>query len=164
MFKDASAYRRLQVRVHPDKHPQDSLKATRIFKEVKIFYDASLAVGHTFGGTKRTTSSSIALPVDFEVTKNKWSHVVFHMPYYEAAHSEAMVARLVAYQCINARGAIAHGKRPSKVYSNTHALTKIRDESKEKAVETIKRYEKYIEKSEELSFTRGTRYHVTKKH
>lgn len=56
--------------------------------------------------------------VQFNI-RQKWSHLdgyVRPLP-PEKLTSGKVLAPLVAYQCINARGAIAHGKRPSLVYS-----------------------------------------------
>ena len=112
-----SAFRALQARLHPDKHPQDPQRATRLFKEVKLFYEEC-----SKPSASSDTSFSGLLPFEFEAKRSIWSHIEYDHPYYEDDLSEEQVATLVAFQCINARGAIAHGKQIELRYQNKQIM------------------------------------------
>ena len=115
-------FRTLVARVHPDKHPKDVGRATRLCQDVKIFYDKCLTSLSTSppGSRKKARTSyspnSSAFPFEFNVS-NKWPHIAFHTPRL-AVGTTAELSCMVAYQCINSRGAIAHGKKIELVRRN----------------------------------------------
>jgi len=116
-------FRTLVARVHPDKHPKDVERATRLCQDVQIFYDKCLTSTPKPKKKARTSSSpnSSACPFDFNAS-NKWPHIDFHKPH--AAHgTTAELACMVAFQCINSRGAIAHGKKTELCYTNKYVTT-----------------------------------------
>lgn len=121
-------FRTLVARVHPDKHPNDAERATRLCQDAQIFYDKCLTSLNTSppGSRKkaRTSSSpnSSAFPFDFNAS-NKWPHVEFHTPHL-ANGTTAELSCMVAFQCVNSRGAIAHGKKIELAYRSKAATEK----------------------------------------
>lgn len=108
-------FRTLLTRVHPDKHPADSGRATRLCQDVKIFYEScGVSLSSPEPNRKKRKSgspTSTAFPLEFR-SKEKWPHIGFLLRGVQEEHmaDETVASCLVAYQCINARGAIAHGK------------------------------------------------------
>ena len=68
---------------------------------------------------QRTGSSpnNTLYPLEFNVI-NKWSHIQYGNPYVEPQMTSQKMSIVVAYQCINARGAIAHGKKIELQFRN----------------------------------------------
>lgn len=64
-----------------------------------------------------STSNSVAFPQEFNV-KNKWGHINYVHPYVSVNLDSDGMSRSIAYQCINARGAIAHGKKVESFFHN----------------------------------------------
>lgn len=65
--------------------------------------------------------------------KDKWSQLEYLNPFYDYKNNSVTIeqlATLVAYQCINARGAIAHGKVPAWVFGETQVLETLKSEKK----------------------------------
>jgi hypothetical protein len=118
-------FKTLMLRVHPDKHPNDVQRATRLCQEVTPFFEACL-VSSPSKKRQRTPSSSAArqrspnstaYPLEFNAL-NKWPHMQLNSPYATADMTAEAMSLAVGYQCINARGAIAHGKTPELIYDN----------------------------------------------
>lgn len=119
-------FRALLLRVHPDKHPDDQ-RATRICQDVKTFYDKCMASAPSANTTRtpaakkqRTGSSpnNTLYPLEFNAI-NKWSHIQYDIPYVQPQMTSQRMSNAVAYQCINARGAIAHGKKIELHFGNS---------------------------------------------
>lgn len=146
------AYKMLQLRIHPDKHPHDS-RATSLFQNVNLFYEkcvASLTAAVTSNGTnangsaagagvkstsltksysyknkrKRKSSSlrssNISLynhPTTFTI-HNTWSHMDCTHPSPSSIKkiTSNNLPALLACRCLNARGAIVHGKPITKSF------------------------------------------------
>ncbi|KAL9178972.1 hypothetical protein ACHAXT_011945 [Thalassiosira profunda] len=110
------AFKTLLARVDPNKHPQDKPRATRLSKSVHAFYQKCLACPPASKRQKTSHSpSNVSLPLEFNAAE-KWPHMDLHLPDHQFQLQPKLEAinnksRVVAYQCINARGAIAHGKR-----------------------------------------------------
>eukprot|EP00956_Cyclotella_meneghiniana_P012703 scaffold18066_cov42-Cyclotella_meneghiniana.AAC.1 len=116
-------YKILLARVHPDKHPQDSSRATWLCQTVQEFYSKGLAVAVSpdKNVNKRKPGASspngTVFPQEFNV-KDKWDHVDYDIPSAEVDLDLNGMSRSVAYQCINSRGAIVHGKRIENKFNN----------------------------------------------
>jgi hypothetical protein len=113
-------FKTLLLRVHPDKHLNDMQRATRIYQDVRPFYDAclvSVIAPPKKKNEKRKFPSSSIYPLEFNA-HSKWPHMQFIEPCITPDMSADAMSCAVAYQCINARGAIAHGRKPELTYSN----------------------------------------------
>lgn len=117
--KRESVLRSLNLLIHPDKHPGDR-QAKRRFQETRLFYDACLPHLHSTKKRKRASPPSDAFPLQFSI-QDKWPflakaiitpRVAATLPSLDAI----TVAKIVAYSCVNYRGAIAHGKRTELSY------------------------------------------------
>ena len=121
-------FRTLVVRVHPDKHPNDVERATRLCQDAKIFYDKCLTSLSTSppGSRKKARTSyspnSSIFPFEFN-SSNKWPHMSFRTPRL-ANGTTAELSCLVAHQCVNSRGAVAHGKKIELAYRSKAATEK----------------------------------------
>jgi len=119
----SKSYKSLKLRVHPDKHQNDS-RATKVFQNLDSFYDKCverLLEGDEFGSPKkkrkrgqrdRSSTASTSKPVNFNV-RDKWTFLDLKFKKCDAKH----IPEQVAYQCINARGAIAHCRDTQCGYS-----------------------------------------------
>jgi hypothetical protein len=120
-----SAFRVLKGLIHPDKHPADcSQLATSLFQTVQEFYDKCciviIAHGTNNNGSvrRRNSPTSVNYPLQFHV-KDQWPFLAVVEPTMSMyANDPGLIARLIAYKCINFRGAIAHGKSTELFYSN----------------------------------------------
>lgn len=73
---------------------------------------------------QRRASTSIRVEFEFDVRK-KWPYLSFDQPSFPIKGCSADgLSALVAYQCINARGAIAHGRKTERFYSMEQVLQK----------------------------------------
>mmetsp|Transcript_15270 Transcript_15270/g.34211 ORF Transcript_15270/g.34211 Transcript_15270/m.34211 type:complete len:390 (-) Transcript_15270:1318-2487(-) len=117
----------LMLRVHPDKHPiVDKSRADHLTQDAKKFYDQSLAASPDPKRCRKQYTSSpnnVSFPANFNAL-NKWQHMDISVPHAERSFMAGQMSTAVAYQCINARGAIAHGRKISLCYGNKH-MTKI---------------------------------------
>eukprot|EP00562_Extubocellulus_spinifer_P003417 CAMPEP_0178487340 /NCGR_PEP_ID=MMETSP0696-20121128/9273_1 /TAXON_ID=265572 /ORGANISM="Extubocellulus spinifer, Strain CCMP396" /LENGTH=405 /DNA_ID=CAMNT_0020115033 /DNA_START=233 /DNA_END=1447 /DNA_ORIENTATION=+ len=69
-------------------------------------------------------ATSIRVEFEFDVRK-KWPYLSFDQPSFPIKGCSADgISALVAYQCINARGAIAHGRKTERFYSMEQVLQK----------------------------------------
>jgi len=124
------AMKKLLVNIHPTNFPANE-DAHSIYEDLQAFYDSCCAKMNeepTEGSKtsrmmklrRKTTSPDtvIDLVVQFNV-RQKWPWLDGYVRPLcpETLTSGKVLAPLVAYQCINSRGAIAHGKRPSLIYS-----------------------------------------------
>ena len=135
--KSTSAFRVLQARLHPDKHPQDSDRATALFQKVQNFYDECCEPSATssFGANHDSFRSSL-MPFEFDAKASKWPYLSYNQPMLDnAALSNEQVASLVAYQCVNTRGTIAHGKHAPSRFISQQVLATFQEEPFD--VETI---------------------------
>ncbi|KAL7553360.1 hypothetical protein ACHAWF_016633 [Thalassiosira exigua] len=130
------AFKALLTRVHPDKHPRDASRATRLCQEIRPFYDRSMASSPTKKRKKRASSSprGSSFPLEFNAI-NKWPHIEYNLPYAKPEMKENEMSHAVAYQCINARGAIAHGRKIEFKYINESKIS-----SNDTAKKVIKRH------------------------
>lgn len=123
-------FRTFLARVHPDKHPTDTDRATRLCQDAKIFYENCVLTSPT--PKKKRRKPSTAFPLAF-TSKEKWPHISFAMDDDGgAARTCAEVSCLVSFQCINARGAIAHGKKTHLYFNSAAAIKKAKHISSSK--------------------------------
>jgi len=117
----ARSYKNLKVRVHPDKHNNDS-RATNIFQNLHSFHDMCLAKILRDGkpvsqekkikrGQNCPSKTSTNELVEFDV-RDKWNFLHIGLEKCEAKH----IPKQVAFQCINAREAIAHRRKIKLTY------------------------------------------------
>ncbi len=117
----------LMLQIHPSNFP-DNEDAASIYEDVQIYYDACCkdmieSRDSKIDVTKKRRrkldlNTMVENVVQFNV-RQKWLYLDSYsrpMP-PKKLKSGKQLAPLVAYQCINARGAIAHGKKPSLIYS-----------------------------------------------
>lgn len=123
--KRESVLRSLNLLIHPDKDPGDR-KAKKRFQDTRLFYDKCLPHLHSTKKMKRkrdTSPGSDAFPLQFH-TQDKWPFLASVIKTPRPAPLDAldakMVATIVAYKCVNCRGAIAHGKRTELVYDDSN--------------------------------------------
>ena len=112
----------LKLRLHPDKHPGDT-SITALYQDVDVFVTKCTATldGGPPKMQKPASPASTRFPFEFDV-RDSWSYLSFEHPQYPQQCAGHDLAALVAYQCINARGSIAHGKKAELTYKNGHAL------------------------------------------
>jgi len=114
------AFKTILARVHPDKHPQDTPRSTRLCQDAQHFCDKCLSSSPSKSTKKHssaTSPTSTSFPLEFNAT-NKWPHIEYNKPHAKPELTQEGMSRVVAYQCINARGAIAHGKKTQSKFSN----------------------------------------------
>lgn len=118
-------FRTLISRVHPDKHPTDNERATKLCQDANIFYQQCLVAPPQKKKRKVSMSPrSKPFPQHFK-SKEKWPHIDLPIKCDTIDKCTGPQANcLVAYQCINARGAIAHGKRITRSFTSDQALEK----------------------------------------
>jgi len=97
------------LRVHPDKHPDDN-RATKLFQDLDPFFQKCvkrLLPGQDSRKTKkaRKMGTTSSLPLEFDV-RDKWPFLDLKLAKCEAKY----IPKQVAFQCMNTRGAIAHGR------------------------------------------------------
>ena len=127
--KPTSAFRVLQARLHPDKHPQASDRATRLFKEVKLFYDECCEPSSSPSRGNHDSFRSSLLPFEFNANMSKWPHMAYDQPLLDNdSLSDEKIASLIAYQCINARAAIAHGKHVTRRFTSEQVLATFQEQ------------------------------------
>ena len=122
--------KKLLVQIHPSNFA-DNQDAQAIYEDVQTFYDlccSSMNGENQPGKTERkwlqrrnqkSPNTVVELVVQFNV-RQKWHWLAGYarpLSPTTKVDSGKVLAPLVAYQCINSRGAIAHGKRPSLIYS-----------------------------------------------
>lgn len=113
-------FKNFLLRVHPDKHPQDTPRATRLCQDAQTFYEECIsAPPNKKTKHSRSPSNVSSFPLDFNVV-NTWPHVQYDHPYVKPELTVVGMSQAVAYQCINARGAIAHGKEIELMFDNDH--------------------------------------------
>ena len=132
------AMKNLMVSIHPSNFP-DNEDSQSLYEDVQAFYDACCKEIHEPTDVKapksiranrrrnRNTPSPTTVVesvVQFNV-RQKWSYLTNWIRPLSPVKltSGKVLAPLVAYQCINARGAIAHGKRPTLIYSWENAYS-----------------------------------------
>mmetsp|Transcript_24826 Transcript_24826/g.59059 ORF Transcript_24826/g.59059 Transcript_24826/m.59059 type:complete len:398 (-) Transcript_24826:70-1263(-) len=114
----ASAWKKLQARIHPDKHlggTQDA--STGAFQDAKNFFDQCvkmLGIGVKLGA-KATVSmasgdASNRFPATFH-TMEKWAHTEYGSSLDSVLDTRAHGDRFAAAACVNIRGSIVHGKK-----------------------------------------------------
>ena len=127
------AMQKLMVNIHPSNFP-DNEDAQSLYEDVQAFYDAcckrmnepdvvskvprSIRSKRMRGRNTPSPTTVVESVVQFNV-RQKWSFLTNWIRPLSPVKltSGKVLAPLVAYQCINARGAIAHGKRPTLIYS-----------------------------------------------
>ncbi|CAB9499748.1 expressed unknown protein [Seminavis robusta] len=121
--KRKSAFRQLQLLIHPDKHNGDG-QATKRFQDAKSFFDMCITVLHKRRCTQIPTPS-VNLPSEFHVCE-EWPFLAngalgpIRNPTVppNTALDERTLELTIAFNCINCRGAIAHGKRTELFYND----------------------------------------------
>lgn len=98
-------FKKLRAEIYPDKH-QNSCRAKRLFQCLSEFYEKSLDESKSGPARKRMKTSHF--PLNFSCIE-KWTY----MNIFQTEHlcTETSVNAQVAFQCINARGSIVHGKK-----------------------------------------------------
>ena len=114
-----TAFKRLQLRIHPDKHP--GWDTTKIFHDVKAFYDICCEnicrVPKRKANPNLPFSADCEFPRDFHV-QDKWPFLDVQELKPEGANvCERDLSALIAALCMNAHGAIAHGQKTELNYS-----------------------------------------------
>jgi len=110
------AFKLMKLRIHPDKHPDSVNTATRLFQEVQMFFERCCDRLETTEFDKLMEHSSDKFPSKFRVHM-QWTFLGrFEPTSATSILSEKDLARLMACRCINARGAIAHGKQTGLVF------------------------------------------------
>ena len=129
------AFKTLQLRIHPDKHA-DKDTATQVFQDVQTFYDRccqSLSSARPRKKKSASPTSAKDFPQEFHV-EDQWSFL--HMSSLEpvvntSSFNQKELPLLIAARCMNARGAIAHGKTTGLNYSidqlRTHVCATVED-------------------------------------
>jgi len=119
------SFRTLLTRVHPDKHPKDVERATRLCQDVKVFYEkCSLASPEPDKKKRRKSGTPNAFPLEFS-SKDEWPYISFDFEDEpKTVRTCAQTCCVVATQCINARGAIVHGKQVQRYYGSEKAIEK----------------------------------------
>lgn len=115
----------LLIKAHPSNFELNE-DADSIFEDLQTFYDRCCEnLNDNSKKKKRKKKQPHVSPtaivdsvVQFNV-RQKWPHLDGYIRPLPSGKltSGKVLAPLVAYQCINSRGAIAHGKRPSLIYS-----------------------------------------------
>ena len=122
----SKTFKALLVKVHPDKHHHDTARATKLCQDAQGFYENCLAfnVGGPEVNKKHKKSSASSprnslYPLEFSIV-NRWPHTArsFNCPILQEHWTSEKISKSVAYQCINVRGAIAHGKKPELAYDD----------------------------------------------
>ena len=108
-----TAFKRLQLRIHPDKHL--GWDNTNIFQDVKAFYDICCKnicrVPKRKANPNTRFSADCEFPRDFHV-QDKWPFLDVQELKPEGANvCERDLSALIAALCVNACGAIAHGQK-----------------------------------------------------
>lgn len=121
-----SAYRTLKLRIHPDKHPTGD--TTALYQEMQLFYErccTNLSTAHNNKKRKANPNSppsaaeNMYFPPHFQI-RDKWPFLDANkiLPAaYNVKVRDNLLAGLVVAQCLNARGAIAHGATPELHFS-----------------------------------------------
>ncbi|GFH47581.1 predicted protein [Chaetoceros tenuissimus] len=104
-------FKKLRAEIHPDKH-RNCKRANQLFQSLTDFYEESLGENKSTPVRKRTKTSYF--PLNFS-SNEKWPYVNARQMTY--IPKEKSIGSLVAYQCINSRGSIVHGKKTRYSYS-----------------------------------------------
>jgi len=122
-----SVMKDLLVQMHPSNFP-DNKDAQNIYEDMQTFYERAAenmneesskqSRRRKKNNPRASPTSVIESVVQFNV-RQKWPWLDGYLRPLspDKITSGKVLAPLVAYQCINLRGAIAHGKRPSLIYS-----------------------------------------------
>ena len=128
--KRAAAMKDLLLKIHPTNFPSNP-DALSIYEDAQEFFEGCNQNIYLTQGEFQTKKSLfhrkpkppspttvVSAVVQFNV-RQKWSFLDGYLRPLspDALTSGKILAPLVAYQCINSRGAITHGKRPSLIYS-----------------------------------------------
>jgi len=142
--KRSKLYKTLRVWLHPDKHPNNP-QATNVFQNLEPFYtNCVLKLGHPVDSVDRRKSHrsrkilprseqqnklvqrnkktsppplTNRFPPGFDV-RSKWPHIDFDRAYTPPkVCREVDISSIIAYQCMNARGAIAHNRKITRYLS-----------------------------------------------
>jgi len=112
----------LKLRIHPDKHPHAPIVATKLFQDVQGFYDKCCDKLHVTvtNGDGGSTVSNTEFPAKFRV-QFAWPFLgnEFEPVSGRSVQGQEDLARLMACRCINARGAISHGKPTGLVFDTS---------------------------------------------
>ena len=106
-------FKKLRSEIHPDKH-RNCNRANRLFQSLTDFYETSLEEFQSGPARKRAKTTS-NYPLFFSSSK-KWTYVELNRPSYRKIPTDSPIGTLVANQCMNARGSIAHGKKIQLTY------------------------------------------------
>lgn len=112
------AFKTLQLRIHPDKHPSGD--TTKLFQDVKAFYARSCRnlckIPKMKGNPNSPSSADCEFPRDFHV-QDKWPFLHIGTLQPKAMGVDDNLTAFSAALCINARGAIAHGQKTELTYT-----------------------------------------------
>lgn len=120
------AMEKLMIQIHPRNFP-DNEDAPSIYEDVQVFLETCsktiskidrLSLTRKRNRNNVSPTTVVESVVQFNV-RQKWNFLDdYTRPVTPLSlTSGKLLAPLIAYQCINARGAIAHGKKPSLIYS-----------------------------------------------
>ena len=161
----------LKIRIHPDKHPGDTERATKIYQDVNSYIDRCVknlppssspksksekptSSPQSSPKKKKSTSSSprssIQFPFDFHVG-DMWQYLTFDGPLRSMGEdpSPDVLSPMVGYQCVNSRGAIAHGQATTYLYELKNA-EKFRGKSVREFFEKVGKGTKTLTTKEEI--------------
>ncbi|GFH47580.1 predicted protein [Chaetoceros tenuissimus] len=103
-------FKKLRAEIHPDKHRNCS-RAKRLFQSLTEFYDKSLDENKSAPVRKKMKTN---FPLNFS-SSEKWTYINIRQMAF--IPKERSIGSFVAYQCINARGSIVHGKKTHHHYN-----------------------------------------------
>jgi hypothetical protein len=125
-----AAMKDLMIKIHPNNFPSNP-DAFSIYEDAQGFFEACNQNMNATNGEflhkkslfqrkpkPPSPTTVVSAVVQFNV-RQKWSYLEGYLRPLspDILTSGKILAPLVAYQCINSRGAITHGKRPSLIYS-----------------------------------------------
>lgn len=130
MERISSSFRKLNKLIHPDKHKSDAA-CTKLFQNVHSFYESCRVLLDQPKTKKRRTSRGYGsphfsfqqFPSDFHVTE-KWPFLFAKEPTFPSKTriTAEVLAMILAYKCMNSRGAMAHGKEIGVCYGYEEVL------------------------------------------
>lgn len=106
--------KKLKSVIHPDKHPHESVRATKVFQEVDQYFNLCFQIirkKQIVLENMKNRKPSMVFPREFHV-RDKWHFLSLR----QKSCKPSDVPAQVALQCINNRGAIAHGRKTGLKY------------------------------------------------
>lgn len=119
--KRSSAFRKLKRLIHPDKHQDDS-KCTKLFQDAQAFFESSIKELYCRPKKKpKCSHSSSSFPSSFHVEEKwPWLSEGGRKPIVSVSDfvSTETLQKVMAFKCINFRGAIAYGRKTELTFGS----------------------------------------------